>query len=362
MRREEYVGPWLPEPLLTDEGAGDPSAQAELADSLSLAFLVLLERLSPVERAAFLLREVFDYPYDEIAEVIGKSEGNVRQLVSRARRHVDEERPRFDVDRQAHEELTDRFIEATQSGDTEGLIELLAEDVYTYTDGGGKAQAPRRMVHGREHVARFMVGIARPDRGVSPATLHPVLVNGVPGPPRARRRGQRRRRPHPRRGRRPGDGRAHRRQPRQARAPAGFVTRAEAERTLARLHEEQGAFYAGGPREPLHEVLTEDIVWVVPGRNAIAGEYRGRDAVIDYFTRRRELADRSFRMHPGEVLVGDGDHVAVLTDGTATIDGVEHHWSTVGLYRLREGRVAACWLLPLDAAAFDAIWSGLRRR
>ena len=113
--------------------------------------------------------------------MIGKSEGNARQLVSRARRHVDAERPRFDVDREAHEELTDRFLEATQNGDTEGLIELLAEDVYTYTDGGGKAQAPRRMVHGREHVARFMVGIARPDRGVAAVTLHPVLVNGVPG-------------------------------------------------------------------------------------------------------------------------------------------------------------------------------------
>jgi len=181
VRREAYIGPWLPEPLLTDEGAGDPSAQAELSDSLSLAFLVLLERLSPVERAAFLLREVFAYPYDEIAEVIGKSEGNARQLVSRARRHVDAERPRFDVDREAHEELTDRFIEATQSGDTEGLIALLAEDVYTYTDGGGKAQAPRRTVHGREHVARFMVGIARPERGAADVTLHPVLVNGVPG-------------------------------------------------------------------------------------------------------------------------------------------------------------------------------------
>jgi RNA polymerase sigma-70 factor, ECF subfamily len=180
-RREEYVGPWLPEPLVADENATDPSAQAELADSLSLAFLVLLERLTPVERAAFLLREVFAYPYDEIAEVIGKSESNVRQLVSRARRHVDDERPRFDVDRQAHEELTDRFLEASQNGDTEGLIELLAEDVYTYTDGGGKAQAPRRMVHGREHVARLMVGIARPDRGTGPVTVHRVLVNGMPG-------------------------------------------------------------------------------------------------------------------------------------------------------------------------------------
>jgi ketosteroid isomerase-like protein len=135
------------------------------------------------------------------------------------------------------------------------------------------------------------------------------------------------------------------------------VTRAEAERILARLHQAQAAFYAGGPPEPLHDVLTDDILWVVPGRNAIAGEYRGLDAVIDYFTRRRELADRSFRMHPGDLLVGDGDHVAALTDGTATIDGVEHRWSTVGLYRLRDDRVAACWLLPLDAAAFDAIWS-----
>jgi ketosteroid isomerase-like protein len=136
------------------------------------------------------------------------------------------------------------------------------------------------------------------------------------------------------------------------------VTRAQAERTLARLHEAQAAFYAGGPREPLHGVLTEDIVWVVPGSNAIAGEYRGLDAVIDYFTRRRELADHSFRMHPGDLLVGDGDRVAVLTDGTATIGGVDRRWSTVGLYRLRDERVAACWLLPLDAAAFDAIWSG----
>jgi RNA polymerase sigma-70 factor (ECF subfamily) len=180
-RREEYIGPWLPEPLLTDEGATDPSAQAELADSLSLAFLVLLERLSPVERAAFLLREVFAYPYDEIAEVIGKSEDNARQLVSRARRHVDAERPRFDVSREAHEELTDRFLEATQSGDTEGLIALLAADVDTYTDGGGKVQAARRPIHGRERVARFMVTIARPERGAAGITLHRVDVNGQPG-------------------------------------------------------------------------------------------------------------------------------------------------------------------------------------
>jgi ketosteroid isomerase-like protein len=139
------------------------------------------------------------------------------------------------------------------------------------------------------------------------------------------------------------------------------VTRGEAERILGRLHEAQAAFYAGGPPDPLHDVLTDDIVWIVPGRNAIAGEYRGLDAVIDYFTRRRALADRSFRMHPGDLLVGEGYHVAALTGGTATIDGVEHRWSTVGLYRLRDDRVAACWLLPLDAAAFDAIWSPKHR-
>jgi ketosteroid isomerase-like protein len=135
------------------------------------------------------------------------------------------------------------------------------------------------------------------------------------------------------------------------------MTRAHAERVLARLHEAQADFYAGGPPEALYEVLTDDIVWVVPGRNAIAGEYRGVGAVLDYFARRRDLADRSFRMHPGDLLVGEDDRVAVLTDGTATIDGVAHSWSTVGLYRLRGERVCACWLLPLDPAAFDAIWT-----
>jgi ketosteroid isomerase-like protein len=135
------------------------------------------------------------------------------------------------------------------------------------------------------------------------------------------------------------------------------MTRAQAERVLARLHAAQARFYAGEPADALYEVLTEDILWVVPGSNAIAGEYRGIDAVLAYFARRRDLADRTFRMHPGDVLVGEDDHVAVLTDGTATIDGVDHSWSTVGLYRLRGECVCACWLLPLDSAAFDAIWS-----
>ena len=136
------------------------------------------------------------------------------------------------------------------------------------------------------------------------------------------------------------------------------MDRDEARRVLARLHEAQGAFYAGGPPEPLRALLADDVAWVVPGRNAIAGEYRGIDEVMAYFAQRRNLAARTFRMHPGDLLTGDGDHVAVLTDGTATIGGTERRWSTVGLYRLHLGRVAACWLLPLDQGAFDAIWSG----
>ena len=126
---------------------------------------------------------------------------------------------------------------------------------------------------------------------------------------------------------------------------------------LARFHEAQGAFYAGGPEAPLRALLTEDVTWHVPGDNAIAGNYVGREQVMAYFARRRDLAQRTFRLHPGEVLTGDGDHVAVLTDGTATVDGREARWSTVGLYRFDGDRVAACWLLPLDPAAFDAVWA-----
>jgi ketosteroid isomerase-like protein len=125
---------------------------------------------------------------------------------------------------------------------------------------------------------------------------------------------------------------------------------------LRRLHEAQGAFYAGGDAGALQGVLTEDVEWHVPGHNAIAGTYVGRDAVMAYFARRRDLASRTFRMHPGDVLVGDGDRVAVLTDGTATLGGREHRWSTVGLYLLRDDRVAACWLLPLSQEEFDAAW------
>jgi ketosteroid isomerase-like protein len=136
------------------------------------------------------------------------------------------------------------------------------------------------------------------------------------------------------------------------------VTRADAITLLARLHAAQGELYAGGAVEPVRALLCEDIMWVVPGANAIAGTYRGVDEVIAYFLRRRDLAAGTFRMHPGPVLTGEptDDAVAVLTDGTATIDGVEHAWSTVGLYRVRAGRVASCHLLALDQAAFDAVW------
>ena len=135
------------------------------------------------------------------------------------------------------------------------------------------------------------------------------------------------------------------------------MDRERATEVLRRLHEAQGAVYAGGDDAPLRELLTEDVAWHVPGDNDIAGLYTGIEEVMAYVARRRDLARRTFRMHPGEVLSGDGEHVAVLTDGTATIDGVQRRWSTVGLYRLRGEQIAAVWLLPLDPAAFDAVWT-----
>ncbi len=135
------------------------------------------------------------------------------------------------------------------------------------------------------------------------------------------------------------------------------VERAAAALLLERFHAAQGAFYAGGDEGPVRELLTDDVVWHVPGPNAIAGDYHGIDAVVAYFASRRELARRTFRMHPRDVLVGDGDDVAVITDGRALIRGVERVWSTVGLYRFRGQQIAVCWLLPLDADAFNAIWS-----
>src|SRR5437870_11848500 len=152
VRRESYVGSWLPEPLVTDE-SDDVELHAETADSLSLAFLVLLESLTPVERAVFLLREVFDYGYGEIAAILGKSEDNCRQLAVRARRHVEARKPRFEASRRRREELARRFFAAAEQGDTEGLVGLLAADAVAYGDGGGRALAFPHPVHGRERVA-----------------------------------------------------------------------------------------------------------------------------------------------------------------------------------------------------------------
>jgi predicted kinase/ketosteroid isomerase-like protein len=136
------------------------------------------------------------------------------------------------------------------------------------------------------------------------------------------------------------------------------MDRAIATAILARLHAAQNAMYAGGGVEAVRSLLAGDIEWHVPGDNAIAGSYRGIDEVVAYFRRRREIAGNTLRLHPGEVLGGDGEHVAVLTDGSAILDGREHRWSTVGLYRIEHGLIAACWLLPLDQAAFDRAWSG----
>jgi len=182
VRREAYVGSWLPEPLVADadDPTADPAAHAETADSLSLAFLVLLERLSPVERAVFLLREVFGYDYGEIAKVVGKREDNARQIAARARRHVEAGRPRFEASRRHREELARRFLAAVEEGDTDGLVGLLAADVVMYGDGGGKAPAAGEPIHGAVRVARFLLGLAR-QAARGGVRLRPADVNGQPG-------------------------------------------------------------------------------------------------------------------------------------------------------------------------------------
>jgi RNA polymerase sigma-70 factor (ECF subfamily) len=180
VRRERYVGQWLPEPLLTDD-APDVSQHAETADSLSLAFLVLLESLSPVERAVFLLREVFGYDYDEIARVVDKSEDNCRQIAVRARRQVDAKKPRFEASRQRKEELAQRFFAAAAEGDAEGLLGLLAADVVAYGDGGGKAPAFPRPVFGRDRVARLLASFRGRADELRVTSLQPAAINGQPG-------------------------------------------------------------------------------------------------------------------------------------------------------------------------------------
>jgi RNA polymerase sigma-70 factor (ECF subfamily) len=180
VRRETYVGEWLPEPLVTSAD-DDPARKAEIADSLSFAFLVLLESLSPEQRAAFLLRDVFDEPYDRIAEIVGTSEQNARQLATRARRHVDERRPRFEASREQREQLATRFFAAAEEGDLQGLEELLAHDVSFRGDGGGKAPAAAHAVHGRTRVARLLIAGLHALTRFGGFTTRREEVNGQPG-------------------------------------------------------------------------------------------------------------------------------------------------------------------------------------
>jgi RNA polymerase sigma-70 factor (ECF subfamily) len=179
-RRETYVGEWLPEPIVTD-GADDPARAAEMADSLSLAILVLLESLTPDQRAALLLRDVFDYDYDEIAQIIGKQEANVRQLAARARRHVAERRPRFPVSTEQRRALATDFFAAITAGDAHALEQLLAHDVLLHGDGGGNAPALAGPIHGRSRVARTILAWGRQGSKIAEAGLRPAEINGQPG-------------------------------------------------------------------------------------------------------------------------------------------------------------------------------------
>jgi RNA polymerase sigma-70 factor (ECF subfamily) len=180
VRRERYVGSWLPEPLLTTGEEFDPAARAETDDSLSVAFLAVLERLSPVQRAVFLLREVFEYDYDQIAAIVAKSPQNCRQILVRARAHIEQARPRFTVSAAERDTLAERFFAACRDGDLDGLERLLAEHVEFHGDGGGKAPAVRKPVVGRVQVARFLLGLMRQVRH-NALRVEPVAVNGQPG-------------------------------------------------------------------------------------------------------------------------------------------------------------------------------------
>ena len=188
-RRETYVGPWLPEPVLTGQ---DPSEDAAMAESISMAMLVVLETLSPLERAVFVLREAFGMPYSEIAEVLGRKEAAVRQLARRARAHVHERRSRFDADQSEQRRVTERFLEATTTGDLGGLMAVLSPGVELVADSGGRALAPRRPVRGAEKVARFLVAVVTEEQtarflesvGSEPSSgtrVHLAQVNGAPG-------------------------------------------------------------------------------------------------------------------------------------------------------------------------------------
>ncbi|MGH3491257.1 MAG: RNA polymerase sigma-70 factor [Actinopolymorphaceae bacterium] len=180
VRRERYVGSWLPEPLLTTGPEADPAVHAERADSLSLAFLVVLETLSPVERAVFLLREVFGYDYAEIGDIVEKSAVNCRQIFTRAHRRIAAGEPRFEASRERRDDLARAFFAACESGDIDELEQILAEDVVFHGDGGGKAPAIPKPVQGRVQVARFLLGIVRQVAAFN-GRIEPTVVNGQPG-------------------------------------------------------------------------------------------------------------------------------------------------------------------------------------
>jgi RNA polymerase sigma-70 factor (ECF subfamily) len=179
-QRETYVGPWLPEPLVTEEEP-DVAETAALHESVSMAFLVLLEQLTPQERAVFLLHDIFGYDFREIAAIIGKSEANCRQVARRARQQVHAQRPRFDPAPERREELTEQFITACTRGDLSGLIATLADDVTFWSDSGGKTRAAARPLHGADRVAKFLIGVAR--KAWQPYGVRPwrATVNGQPG-------------------------------------------------------------------------------------------------------------------------------------------------------------------------------------
>ncbi|CNE22695.1 RNA polymerase sigma-70 factor%2C TIGR02957 family [Mycobacterium tuberculosis] len=179
-RRETYVGPWLPEPMLTSP---DVAEDAELSESVSIAMMVVLETLSPLERAVFVLKEVFGYPYAEIAAALDRSEASVRQLGTRARKHVEARRPRFEAGGAERRAATERFLDAVLGGDINRLMEVLAPDVALWSDGGGKVRAPRRAIFGAGKVGRFISGISGVTyQGVAPEDMRfeRVDLNGEP--------------------------------------------------------------------------------------------------------------------------------------------------------------------------------------